>query len=405
MKITDLQETKNFVFSQPTRQTALMIFVLICVFFIAYLLFPAVAPIFLSSPYLNGVIIGVFILGVLACFWQVFILVSSVYWIEGFVSERPGHEIAKPPRILAPLEALLRDKQSRRNINPLSARSILDSVATRLDEVRDITRYIINLLIFLGLLGTFYGLATTVPAVVETIKSLAPKEGQTGLEVFEGLMVGLESQLGGMGTAFASSLLGLAGSLVVGLLELFAGHGQNRFYMELEEWLSSISKIGQSFYETENPNAPISSSESVINSFENKLNHLIELLENNGNQSFNNQIQINELTKSIEKLIHNEKEVSNSSSDNGVYNQTDLNTLINNQDNLVNLIRNFVEIEKNSENEFRSRVRNMDVQLAKIFNELKTGRQDNLSELREDFTILSNAIIRLSNSNNNNKPE
>ena len=405
MKIRNLQETKNFVFSQPTRQTALMIFVLLCVFFIAYLLFPAVAPIFLSSPYLNGVIIGVFILGVLACFWQVFILVSSVYWIEGFVSERPGHEIAKPPRILAPLEALLRDKQSRRNINPLSARSILDSVATRLDEVRDITRYIINLLIFLGLLGTFYGLATTVPAVVETIKSLAPKEGQTGLEVFEGLMVGLESQLGGMGTAFASSLLGLAGSLVVGLLELFAGHGQNRFYMELEEWLSSISKIGQSFYETENPNTPISPSELVINSFENKLNHLIELLENNGNQSFNNQIQINELTKSIEKLILNEKKVSNSSSDHGVYNQTDLNTLINNQDNLVNLIRNFVEIEKNSENEFRSRVRNMDVQLAKIFNELKTGRQDNLSELREDFTILSNAIIRLSNSNNNNKPE
>ena len=405
MKITSLQETKNFVFSQPTRQTGLMIFVLFCVFIIAYLLFPAVAPIFLSSPYLNGVIIGVFILGVLACFWQVFILVSSVYWIEGFVSERPGHEIAKPPRILAPLEALLRDKQSRRNINPLSARSILDSVATRLDEVRDITRYIINLLIFLGLLGTFYGLATTVPAVVETIKSLAPKEGQTGLEVFEGLMVGLESQLGGMGTAFASSLLGLAGSLVVGLLELFAGHGQNRFYMELEEWLSSISKIGQSFYETENPNTPISSSESVINSFENKLSHLIELLENNGNQSFNNQIQINELTKSIEKLILNEKEVSNSSYDNGVYNQTDLNTLINNQDNLVNLIRNFVEIEKNSENEFRSRVRNMDVQLAKIFNELKTGRQDNLSELREDFSILSNAIIRLSNSNINNKPE
>ena len=405
MKITDLQETKNFVFSQPTRQTALMIFVLLCVFFIAYLLFPAVAPIFLSSPYLNGVIIGVFILGVLACFWQVFILVSSVYWIEGFVSERPGHEIAKPPRILAALEALLRDKQSRRNINPLSARSILDSVATRLDEVRDITRYIINLLIFLGLLGTFYGLATTVPAVVETIKSLAPKEGQTGLEVFEGLMVGLESQLGGMGTAFASSLLGLAGSLVVGLLELFAGHGQNRFYMELEEWLSSISKIGQSFYDTESSNAPISSSELVINSFENKLNHLIELLENNGNQSFNNQIQINELTKSIEKLILNEKEVSNSSSNHGVNNQTDLNTLINSQDNLVNLIRNFVEIEKNSENEFRSRVRNMDVQLAKIFNELKTGRQDNLSELREDFTILSNAIIRLSNSNNNNKPE
>ena len=405
MKIRDLQETKNFVFSQPTRQTGLMIFVLFCVFIIAYLLFPAVAPIFLSSPYLNGVIIGVFVLGVLACFWQVFILVSSVYWIEGFVSERPGHEIAKPPRILAPLEALLRDKQSRRNINPLSARSILDSVATRLDEVRDITRYIVNLLIFLGLLGTFYGLATTVPAVVETIKSLAPKEGQSGLEVFEGLMVGLESQLGGMGTAFASSLLGLAGSLVVGLLELFAGHGQNRFYMELEEWLSSISKIGQNFYEMETSNKSVSNAEISNINFNIKLDNLIELLESQGNQFLSNQYQVNELIKSIEQLILKEKESSNFSSNHDNYNGIDLGSLIKNQDNLVNLIRNFVEVEKNSENEFRSRVRNMDVQLAKIFNELTTGRQDNLSELREDFVILSNAILRLANSNNKNESE
>ena len=112
------------------------------------------------------------------------------------------------------------------------------------------------------MLGTFYGLATTVPAVVETIKSLAPKEGQSSLDAFEGLMIGLESQLGGMGTAFASSLLGLAGSLVVGLLELFAGHGQNRFYMELEEWLSSISKIGQNFYEVESTSDPNINSDS-----------------------------------------------------------------------------------------------------------------------------------------------
>ena len=405
MKIRNLQETKNFVFSQPTRQTGLMIFILICVFFIAYLLFPAVAPIFLSSPYLNGVIIGVFILGVLACFWQVFILVSSVYWIEGFVSERPVHEIANPPRILAPLEALLRDKKSRKNINPLSARSILDSVATRLDEVRDITRYIVNLLIFLGLLGTFYGLATTVPAVVETIKSLAPKEGQSGLEVFEGLMVGLESQLGGMGTAFASSLLGLAGSLVVGLLELFAGHGQNRFYMELEEWLSSISKIGQNSYEMDPSNSTTPNSELSNSYFDNKLDHLIELLENQGTQSFNNQNQVNELIKSIERLILKGKEGVNFSSNHDDFNEVDLSSLIKNQDNLVNLIRNFVEVEKNSESEFRSRVRNMDIQLAKIFNELTTGRQDNLSELREDFTILSNAILRLANSTNENKSE
>ena len=401
----DLQQPKNFEFSQPTRQTGLMIFILLCVFFIAYLLFPAVAPIFLSSPYLNGVIIGVFILGILACFWQVFILVSSVYWIEGFVSERPGHENAKPPRILASLEALLRDKQSRRDINPLSARSILDSVATRLDEVRDITRYIVNLLIFLGLLGTFYGLATTVPAVVDTIKSLAPKEGESGLDVFEGLMVGLESQLGGMGTAFASSLLGLAGSLVVGLLELFAGHGQNRFYMELEEWLSSISKIRQNSYEVDSSQLSGSSAEINKSYIDQRFNYLINLLENYGNQSLKNQTKITELINAIEKISINPKENVIVSSNNEKYEEIDLSNMIKNQDNLVNLIRNFLEVEKNSENEFRSRVRNMDVQLAKIFNEISTGRQDNLSELREDISILSNAILRLANLSGKNNLE
>ena len=401
----DLQQPKNFEFSQPTRQTGLMIFILLCVFFIAYLLFPAVAPIFLSSPYLNGVIIGVFILGILACFWQVFILVSSVYWIEGFVSERPGHENAKPPRILASLEALLRDKQSRRDINPLSARSILDSVATRLDEVRDITRYIVNLLIFLGLLGTFYGLATTVPAVVDTIKSLAPKEGESGLDVFEGLMVGLESQLGGMGTAFASSLLGLAGSLVVGLLELFAGHGQNRFYMELEEWLSSISKIRQNSYEVDSSQLSGSSAEINKSYIDQRFNYLINLLENYGNQSLKNQTKITELINAIEKISINPKENVIVSSNNEKYEEIDISNMIKNQDNLVNLIRNFLEVEKNSENEFRSRVRNMDVQLAKIFNEISTGRQDNLSELREDISILSNAILRLANLSGKNNLE
>src|SRR5690606_10844095 len=113
----------------------------------------------------------------------------------------------------------------------------------RIEELRDITKYLANLLIFLGLLGTFYGLATTVPAVIETIRALAPQDGETGAQMFDKLMSGLEAQLGGMATAFSSSLLGLAGSLVVGLLELFATHGQNRFYRELEEWMSGFTRI------------------------------------------------------------------------------------------------------------------------------------------------------------------
>ena len=239
-------------FSQPVRQILMMLTVLALVLIGAWFTYGRILPIFMSNYWLNGLILGVFAVGVLACFWQVGQLVRSVSWIERFAARRRtaverGASVMpddQAPRLLAPLASLLGARaQSGGVISTGSARSILDSVATRIDEIRDITRYLANLLIFLGLLGTFYGLATTVPAVVETIRALAPQEGQTGLDVFEELMVGLEAQLGGMAIAFSSSLLGLAGSLVVGLLELFVTHGQNRFYRELEEWMSGFTRI------------------------------------------------------------------------------------------------------------------------------------------------------------------
>lgn len=242
-------------FSQPVRQIVLMLTVLALVAAGAWFIYGRILPIFQANLWLNGLILGVFAIGILACFWQVGQLVRSVSWIERFARrrrnavERGGQARAAdegdtPPRLLAPLAALLgATGPSGGVISTGAARSILDSVATRIDELRDITRYLANLLIFLGLLGTFYGLATTIPAVVDTIRALAPEDGQTGIEVFEQLMAGLESQMGGMATAFSSSLLGLAGSLVVGLLELFATHGQNRFYRELEEWMTGFTRV------------------------------------------------------------------------------------------------------------------------------------------------------------------
>ncbi|WP_242500557.1 biopolymer transporter ExbB [Tropicimonas sp. IMCC6043] len=238
-------------FSQPVRQITQMF--IVCALFAAgsWVIFPSVKPVFWSNLWLNGTIALVFVIGILACFAQVAQLSASVRWIEAFARDHESAASSPTPRLLAPLAALLRSRGVNRQISSTSATSILDSVATRIEEGRDITRYLVNLLIFLGLLGTFYGLATTVPAVVETIRSLAPKEGETGVQVFEKLMGGLEAQLGGMGTAFGSSLLGLAGSLVVGLLELFASRGQNRFYRELEEWLSSITRLGFAGGDTE----------------------------------------------------------------------------------------------------------------------------------------------------------
>ena len=242
-------------FSQPVRQIVLMLTVLALVAVGGWFIYGRILPIFQANLWLNGLILSVFAIGILACFWQVAQLVRSVSWIERFARrrrsavERGGSAGAAddsdtPPRLLAPLAALLgATGPSGGVISTGAARSILDSVATRIDELRDITRYLANLLIFLGLLGTFYGLAITIPAVVDTIRALAPEEGQTGIEVFEQLMEGLESQMGGMATAFSSSLLGLAGSLVVGLLELFATHGQNRFYRELEEWMTGFTRV------------------------------------------------------------------------------------------------------------------------------------------------------------------
>ena len=231
-------------FSQPIRQILSMLIVLVLVAFGVRLVAPKVASVFLANPYLNGFIGLVFVIGVLSCFWQVYQIAGSVRWLSSFVSGSAVRVRGHAPRLLAPLATLLRSRPGMMRIGANASRSILDSVATRIDEARDITRYIVNLLIFLGLLGTFYGLATTVPALVETIRSLAPQGDEEGIDVFNRLMSGLEGQLDGMGVAFASSLLGLAGSLVVGLLELFAGHGQNRFYRELEEWLSTITRVG-----------------------------------------------------------------------------------------------------------------------------------------------------------------
>ena len=211
-------------------------------------------------------------------------------------------------------------------------------------------------------------------------------------------MIGLESQLGGMGTAFASSLLGLAGSLVVGLLELFAGHGQNRFYMELEEWLSSISKIGQNLSESDQAtNEPVGSKYPEM-FFNKKMDYLVELLENHEDQAINTQIKIVELIKTIEARISNLGRKGHDSLGQRNDETISLDSLIQNQENLVSLIRNYIEIENNSDTEFRARVRNMDVQLAKIFDELASGRQESLAELREDLTILSNAILKLANA-------
>ena len=248
--MTSIEVETTRQFTQPIRQIVIMLAISGLIGLGGYLASDLLLSLYQANIYLNGFIIGVFGIGVLACFMQVLALISSISWLKRFTNG-DGSFAGNPPRLLTSLVSLMRVRQSKMKIGSAASHSIMESVASRIDEAREITRYINNLLIFLGLLGTFYGLATTVPAVVETIRSLNPSENEGSVAVLSGLMAGLENQLGGMGTAFASSLLGLAGSLVVGVLELFASHGQNRFYRQLEDWLSSITRVNLANIENE----------------------------------------------------------------------------------------------------------------------------------------------------------
>ncbi len=363
-------------FAQPYRQILTMVLVLLLVGAGAYLAYPQVAPVFLANPYLNGFIGFVFVIGVFACFWQVLQLISSVSWIEGFAHDRAGHQFTKAPRLVASLAALLRKKGARNQLGASSSRSILDSVATRIDEARDITRYIVNLLIFLGLLGTFYGLATTVPAVVDTIRSLAPQEGDTGLAVFERLMLGLEDQLEGMGIAFASSLLGLAGSLVVGLLELFASHGQNRFYRELEEWLSTITRVGFTSDEGTSGNQDGAMAQLAEHMAE-RIDQMQALFAQSAGQT----------TAANEQLAEAVGALSNN------VGGGDQSLIVQSQERLSAALEGLSqEGTGNFDAESRMRLRSMDVQMLRILEEISAGRQESMGELRADIAQLTKAI-------------
>ena len=369
-------------FTQPYRQFLTMFIVLGLVGFGAYIAYPQVAPVFLANPLLNGFIGFVFVIGVLACFWQVFQLVSSVSWIEGFASDRPGHQFTKAPLLLASLAALLRKRGARMQIGASSTRSILDSVATRIEEARDITRYIVNLLIFLGLLGTFYGLATTVPAVVDTIRSLAPQEGDTGVAVFERLMSGLEDQLGGMGVAFASSLLGLAGSLVVGLLELFAGHGQNRFYRELEDWLSTITRLG--FSGEEAAGADHGAISQLAELMAERLDQMQTFYAEAADRREAAEDRLGMLANAVSRLADQLGESDTSSA------------MIDSQARLTAALEAMTkEGAGQFDAESRMRLRSMDVQMLRILEEISAGRQESMGEIRADLANLNNSIRSL----------
>src|ERR1700726_955847 len=229
--------------SPPIFLIRMLVFLILCGL-IAFVLQRQIFNAFLANPWLNGLIIAVLLIGIILSFHHVIRLFPEVAWVNGYRSADPKLAGRREPKLLAPMAAMLGgERVDRVAISAQTMRAFLDSLANRLDEARDISRYLTGLLVFLGLLGTFWGLIETVGSVGTIINGL--KIGGDADTVFEALKEGLAAPLGGMGISFSSSVFGLAGSLVLGFLDLQTSQAQNRFYTNLEDWLATtVQDIG-----------------------------------------------------------------------------------------------------------------------------------------------------------------
>jgi len=242
---------RSVKFVRPGRYILNMLLFLLVVGAVIYYLSPwspqpspLLIDAFQANPALNGLILGVLAVGVIYNLRQAGVVAPAVRWVEAFrESVDPGRSrLPRAPILISAMARLLLDADTRANqLSPESSRAILDSIGTRMDEAREMGRYIMNLLVFLGLLGTFWGLLQTVNAVGATIASLADAGGAPE-EAVSQLIRNLREPLSGMGTAFSSSLFGLGGSLIVGFLDLQSGQAQNRFYTDLEDWLAGMTE-------------------------------------------------------------------------------------------------------------------------------------------------------------------
>ena len=396
MVMIEVEATRQF--TQPIRQIVVMLAISALIGVGGYLAQDLLISIYEANIYLNGFIIGVFGIGVLACFMQVFALISSISWLKRFTNA-DGSFAGNPPRLLSSLVSLMRIRQSKMKIGTAASHSIMESVASRIDEAREITRYINNLLIFLGLLGTFYGLATTVPAVVETIRSLNPSENEGSVEVFGRLMTGLENQLGGMGTAFASSLLGLAGSLVVGVLELFASHGQNRFYRQLEDWLSSITRVNLA--SVDGDGGPQSSNGILdevldqmgdqISDALNKVASALQTLETSLSKAdearLNSDQKMDDLITTLRIIADNSDDNDGEQTSQYAKSLDALTTLVSGQEKLLERL-----LIESDNSEVRMNLRNIDANLLRALEELPLNYRETTGDLREDLGRILEAI-------------
>ena len=368
--------------TRPRRFLLRMIVFLAAVGVVVALLWPGLERAFFTNIALNALIIAVFVFGVLYNLRQVISIGPSVAWIEQYRGERRPRD-ADAPRLLVPMATMLGERKGRFSLSALAMRSLLDGIASRLDESRDLSRYMIGLMIFLGLLGTFWGLSQTIGSIGDVIRGLSAGSGDPA-QVFENLKQGLGAPLGGMGTAFASSLFGLGGSLVLGFLDLQAGQAQNRFFNDLEEWLSGSTRLSSGAL----PGDGEQSMPIYVQALLEQTAESLESLQQTLARGEDSRIATNaHLTNLAEKL--------GSLTDQMHAGQQLMLKLGEGQSELRPVLARLAERAPAGgaiDEATRAHIRNLDVYVARLIEEMIAGREEIVRQVRSDIKLLARTI-------------
>jgi hypothetical protein len=370
--------------TSPQRFITRMALFLVLAALVVAAAYDVVFRIFMYNPLLNGLILGVLLLGMVYIFRRAFSLKPEIRWIEAFRTQQPGFSLQAAPRLLAPIAGVLGEQERRGRVRlpAMSVRHLLDSVSARLDESRDISRYLTGLLIFLGLLGTFWGLLQTIGSVGSVISGLSVGQGDL-VTMFDELKAGLAAPMAGMGTAFSSSLFGLAGSLILGFLDLQANQAQNSFYNDMEEWLSSLTRLGGAeplHAGGGDVNVPAYVQALLEQTAENleNLQRAVARSEENQASIYSGLVALTERLSALGDQIATEQAL--------------LGRLIGSQEELRPIVARLVEGDNGMDEATRNHIRNMDVYLARLLDETVQGRSQMTHELRSEIKMVARTI-------------
>lgn len=371
--------------TRPRRFVLRMLLFVAIVLAVAAVLHRTLIEAFLATPLLNGLILGVLLAGVIYTFRQVIALEREVEWLETFRRNRPGLAGLGQPRLLAPMAAMIAEKRDRLTLSALAMRSLLDGIRSRLDETREISRYTVGLLIFLGLLGTFWGLIQTIGAIAEVIGGMTVGSGDLPT-LFNQLKSGLEAPLRGMGTAFSASLFGLASSLVLGFLDLNAGQAQNRFYMDLEEWLAQATRLSSGAIGTEGEGSVPVYVQALLEQTAENLEGLQRILARGEEGRMAANQAVIGLTERLGQLTDQMRA-----------SQAILLRMAEGQQELRPVLARLADAQAHGalDEATRAHIRNLELYMARLLEELIQGRNQLSSEVRSEIKLLARTIAAL----------